>query len=158
MWRNYFRVIDTYMKHPFWCWWIPTNIPQKHFCDWWRIFNSFVSTCAIVFRTTYGKNTTRRFDTEGFVPVDSLYGVVGPPSCFTKFLIGRTGNMWSVVYIIKKCICLPESWVIVCNVCHVNSTYPFIYWWYGAANVIHTALTEIPSWNSLEVNCVPASV
>ena len=54
------------------------------------MFNVFVSTCAIAFRTTHGQNKTRKCDTEGFVPVASLYGVVGLPSLFIRYLIGIT--------------------------------------------------------------------
>ena len=36
-------------------------------------------TCAVAFRTTYGQNNTRKCDTEGFIPVESLNGVVGSP-------------------------------------------------------------------------------
>ena len=56
------------------------------------MFNVFVSTCAIAFRTTHGQDKTRKYDTEGFVPVASLYGVVGSLSSFIRSLIGRTGK------------------------------------------------------------------
>ena len=46
------------------------------------MFKAFVPTCAVGFRTTHGKNKTRKFDIEGFVPVASLNGVVGLPSSF----------------------------------------------------------------------------
>ena len=36
--------------------------------------------CAVAFRTTHGHNNTRKYDTEGFVPIESLNGVVGSPS------------------------------------------------------------------------------
>ena len=36
---------------------------------------------------------TRKYDTEGFVPVASLYGVVGSPSLFIRSLICRTGKI-----------------------------------------------------------------
>ena len=41
-----------------------------------RMFNVFVSTCAVAFCTTHGKNNTRKCDTEGFLPVASLCGEV----------------------------------------------------------------------------------
>ena len=56
------------------------------------MFNIFVSTCAVAFRTTHGQNKTRKCDTEGFVPVASLYGVVGLPSSFIISFFGRTGK------------------------------------------------------------------
>ena len=37
--------------------------------------------------------TPRKYDTEGFVPVASLCGVVGSPSTFIKYLISRTGKI-----------------------------------------------------------------
>ena len=54
------------------------------------MFNAFLSTCAVALRTTHGQNNTRKCDTEGFVPVASLNGVVGSPSLFIRSLIGRT--------------------------------------------------------------------
>ena len=77
-------------------------MPWNPFCAWWRIFNVFVSTCAVDFRTTHGQNKRHKCDTKGFVPVASLYGVVRSPSSFIRSLIGRTGNIWSVVYINAK--------------------------------------------------------
>ena len=47
-----------------------------------RIVNSFFLTCAVAFRTTHGQHNTRKCDTEGFLPVASLYGVLGSPSLF----------------------------------------------------------------------------
>ena len=60
------------------------------------MFNVFVSTCAVAFRTTHRQNKTCKCDTEVFVPVASLYGVVGSPSSFIISLIGRTGkyDLW----------------------------------------------------------------
>ena len=55
------------------------------------MFNVFVSTCAVAFRTGHGQNNKRKCDTEGFVPVASFYGVVGSPSSFITSLISRTG-------------------------------------------------------------------
>ena len=37
-----------------------------------------------------------------FVPFASLCGVVGSPSWFAKCLIGRTGNIWTIMYIDDK--------------------------------------------------------
>ena len=108
----------------FLCCVIPTKIPQKPFCDWWCMFNTFVSTRSVAFCTTPGKNETRRFYTKGFGLVSRLCGVVGSLSWFTKFLIGSKINIWSVVYINSKFIYSSETrvftiikCVIVCNVC-----------------------------------------
>ena len=89
-----FLVLGTYTRYPFWCCGIPTKMPRNPFWAWWRMFNAFVSTCAVAFRTTHGQNKTRKCDTEGFVPVASLYGVVGSPSSFIRSLIGRTRKIW----------------------------------------------------------------
>ena len=78
------------------------EIPRNHFCVWWRIINAFVSTRAIAFRTTYGQNNTHKCDNGGFVHVASLCGVFVSPSSFIISLIGRTGSIWSVVYINAK--------------------------------------------------------
>ena len=45
-----------------------------------HMFNVFVSTCALAFLTTHGKNNMRKYDTEGLVPVASLCGIVGSSS------------------------------------------------------------------------------
>ena len=103
------HVIGMYTRYPFWCCGIPMKIPQKTFCAWWHIFNTFLSTRAVYFCTTHGKNKIQRFDTECFVPVASFCGVVGSPYWFSNCLIGRTGNMLSVVYINAKCIYLSET-------------------------------------------------
>ena len=58
-----------------------------------RMFKVFVSTCTVALRTTHGQNKTRKCDTEGFVLVASLCGVVGSPSSFIISLIGRTVKM-----------------------------------------------------------------
>ena len=47
--------------------------------------------CAVAFRTTHGQNKTRKCDTEVFVPVASLCGVVGSQS---QFLI----SLYNVVF------------------------------------------------------------
>ena len=63
------------------------------------MLKGFVSACTVAFCTTHGNNKTCGFYTESFVPVASLFGVVGSPSWYTKCLIGITENIWSVVYI-----------------------------------------------------------
>ena len=105
------------------------------------------------------------FDTEGFIPVASLCGVVDSQSWFIKCLIGKTGKILSVVYINEQCMYLSETHactIIDCsiflNVFHVTSTWPLILWWSDDDNISCTTFTERPSWNYLEVNCVPASV
>ena len=121
---------------------IPTKIPPKPFCYWWRVFNAFLSIFAVKSFTTHGQNKTRRFDTEGLVPVASVCGVVGSPSWVIKCLIGKIVNIWWVVFINSKCMYSSETWVctiiecaIVLNFHPVTSTWPLISWWYGSANV-----------------------
>ena len=63
------------------------------------MFNAFVSTCEVAFCTTHGQNKTHSYDTEGFVSVAILCGIVGSQSWFTKCWIGRTGDILSVMYI-----------------------------------------------------------
>ena len=140
------------------------KIPRKPFCAWWRMFNLFVSTCAIYLRKTHGQNNTRNCDTEGFVPVASLCGVVGLPFSFIRSLIGRTGKMWFVVYInvkwtynygtiagtIREC-------ATVHNFLQVTSTCPFISWCSGAANVKLTPRVWHSTLNSVEVKCLTES-
>ena len=144
--------------------WNTNEDTTKRFCAWRRMFNVFVSTCTVAFRTTHGQNNTHKCDTEGFVPVASLYGVVGSPSSFIRYLIGRNGKMWSVVYINAKWTC--TSGTLACtirgcatvrNVLHVTSTCLFIYWCSVAANVKQTTIVWHSSLNPIEVNCVPAS-
>ena len=117
---------------------ISTKIPRKLICDWWRIFHAFVSTCAIAFSTTHWRNKTCGFDTDSFVPVSSLCGVVGLPSWFTKCLIGRSGNIWSVVYINAKCtyifrnLCVHHNWMYNSSQyprCHFNLDIKFMMVW-----------------------------
>ena len=86
-------------------------------------------------------------------------------SRFTKFLIGKKGNIWSVVYINSKCMYLLETrlctiieCVIVWNVRHVTSTLPLISWWFGASNESCAPNKERPSWKSLGLNCGPELV
>ena len=142
--------------------WDSNEYSTKTKSYWWRIYKAFVSTFLVAFCTTHRQNKTHGFYTEGFVPVTSLCGVVGSPSWFTKCLIGRIGNIWSVMYINARCIYLSESHaftiidcVVVCNFRHITSTWPLIYWWSGASNAILTPCIERPSWNSLEANFVP---
>ena len=131
---------------------------------WWRMFNAFVKTCAVAFRTKHGQNKTRKCDTEGFIPVKSLNSVVGSPYSFIKPLIDSTRKIWSSIYInakliqaSKKCACTISECVIVCNVLHVTSTCLFISWCSGASNIRRTLWVWHYSWNSVEENCVPAS-
>ena len=128
------------------------------------MFNVFVSTCAVALRTTHGQNNTRKCDTEGFVPVASLCGVVGSLSSFIRSLIGRKGKIWSVVYINAKWTytygalsCTIRECATVHNVLQVTSTCTFISWYSGAANAKQTPRVWHSSLNSVEVNCVPAS-
>ena len=100
--RNYLSSNGYIHKISFLMLWNTHEDAANTFCAWWRIFNVFVSTCAVAFRTTHGKNKTRKCDTEGFVPVASVCGVVGSPPSFIRSLIGRTGKIWSVVYINAK--------------------------------------------------------
>ena len=93
------------------------------------MFNNLVSKCTVAFCETNGQNKICRFDTEGFLPVVSLCGVVGSPFQFTECLIGITGNILSVVYINVKYIYLSETrafTIIECTIvrifCHVTST------------------------------------
>ena len=52
------------------------------------MLNAFVPTCAVAFRTTYGKNKMRKCEFEGFIHVASLYGEIGFPTSFINSLIG----------------------------------------------------------------------
>ena len=62
------------------------------------------------------------------------------------------------IYSSETCVCTIIECVIVSNVCHDTSTWTLIYWWYGADNENCIPRTERPSWNSLEIKCVPSSV
>ena len=148
----------------FWCSGIPTKIPQNPFCAWWRMFNVFVSTCAVDLCTTPRQNNTRKCDTKGFVPAASLCCVVESPSSFIRYLIGRTGRIWYVVYINVKwtytsgtLACTIRECATVRNVLHVNSTCPFISLCAGTANVKQTPRFWHSSLKSVELNCIPAS-
>ena len=57
------------------------------------MFNNFSPMCAVSFHTTHGQNKTRKYDTEGFVPVASLSGMVGFPSSFINYFVGTTSNI-----------------------------------------------------------------
>ena len=101
---------------------------------------------------------------EQIVLVASLYGVVESPSLFIRYLIGRTGKIWSVVFINAKWIytyetisCTIIECEIVRSVLHATSTCLFIYWCSGAANVKWTLQVWYSCLNSVEVNCVTAS-
>ena len=50
------------------------------------MFNAFVSTCEVSFRTTHEHNKTRRFDTEGFVPPVCALLLVHRPELPSFFL------------------------------------------------------------------------
>ena len=148
MWKNVFCVLGTYMRYPFWYSRIPERIPWKPFCDQWRIFNAFVSTCEFSFRATHGYNRTCRFYTEDFITFASFCGVVGLLSLIIKLLIGRIGSMWSVMYINAKCIYLSETCVCTIIECAivwhsncVTSTWPFNSWWSSASNSTLTQFT-----------------
>ena len=119
---------------------------------------------AVAFHKTHGKNNTRKFDTEVFVPVASLNGVVRSPSLFIRSLIFINGKIWFVVYINEKWIYAPKNlactiieFAILRNILHVTLTCTLISWCYGDANLKWTPQV----WNSplkyAEVNCVPAS-
>ena len=133
MWRKYFPCNRHIFELLFLMLWNSNEDTPKTLL--WKMvhMNAFVSTCAVAFYTTQGQNKTRRFDTEGFVSVASLCGIVGSLYWFTKCLIGRTGNIWSVVYTNERCIypsetraCTILECEIVRNVCHVNSTWPLV--------------------------------
>ena len=134
---------------------------QKPCFAWWRIFNAFVLMCAVAFHTINGQNNTRKCDIKGFVPVGSLNGVVGSAFSFIKSLIGRTGKIWSVIYFNENFIYTSETvaytireCAIVRNVLHIISTFLFISWSLGAANVKCTLRFCHYSLNSIKVNCV----
>ena len=152
------------MIYPFWCCEITTKILQKLFRTWWRIFNEFLSTCAVAFRTTHGKNNALKCDTEDFVPVAGLNYVVGSPSLFIRYLIGRNRNIQYDVYINAKWIyasetlaCTIRDCAIIRNVIHVTLTCPFIYLCSRDANFKWTPRVWNYSLNSVRVNFVHAS-
>ena len=154
----------TYTRYLFWCCGILTKIPRKPFCAWWHIFNTFVPTCALDFRTKHGQNNIHKCDTKGFVPVAGLNGVLVLPYLFIRSLIVSNGKMWSIVYMNAKwryayetLACIISECAIVRNVLHITSTCPFISWCSGADNVKWTPWVWNHSLNSLEVHCVPAS-
>ena len=142
IWRYYIPCTWYIHRIPFWCCGITTNMLRKPFCAWWSIVNTFLSTCAVAFRIIHVQNSTRKCDTEGFVPVPTSKYVVFMLSLFLRSLIGRTGKIWSVVYINAKWIYTSETLAcditecdIVRNILHVNLTCLFISWCYGAANI-----------------------
>ena len=72
---------------------------------------------------------------EGFVPVDSLCGVVGSTSSFIRSLIGRTGKRWSVVKLSSNTTLYDEITFLVLG---TYTRYPF--WCCG----IHTKMPRNP--------------
>ena len=60
------------------------------------------SMCAVSFCTTHGYNNMHKCDTEGFVPVSSLNGVVGSLSSFIRSLIGRTEKYYLLYTLMKN--------------------------------------------------------
>ena len=123
------------------------------------------STYTVAFCTTHGQNNTRKCDTDSFVPVASLNGAIGSPYSFIRYLIGRTREIWSVVYINTKWIyasktltCTIRECAIIRNVLHVTLIFPFISWCSGAANAKWTPRAWHSSLNYIEVNCDTASV
>ena len=112
------------------------KILRNSFCAWWRMFNFFVSTCAVAFCMTYGKNNTCKCDNEGFVPVSSLCGVFGSPSLFIIFLIGRTGKMWYVVYVNVKWTY--TSGTLACTIRECETV----------RNVLHEFYTSFRGWDT----------
>ena len=120
--------------------------------------------CAVDFRTTHGQNNTHKYDTESFVHVASLNGVVVLPCLFIRSLIGRTRKIWAAVYINAKWIyafktisCTIRECTIVRNILYVTSTCLFISWCSGAANVKWSPQVWHSSLNYFEVNYDPAS-
>ena len=109
MQRYYFPCTRYVDEVPFLMLWDSNEDAKIVFGDWWRIFNDFLSTCAVYFPTTHTQNKTHRFDTEGFVQVINLWGVVGSSFWFTKYLIVKIGNICSVVYNNAKCIHSSET-------------------------------------------------
>ena len=93
MWRKYFPCTSYVDEVSSLMLWVSNKYSTKSFCDWSCIFNAFVSTYAVAFHATHGQNKTCRFDTECFLPVDSLCGIVGSPYWFNNYLIGGTFNI-----------------------------------------------------------------
>ena len=71
------------------------------------MFNDFVSTYAVEFRTTYGNNKICGFDTEGLIPVVSLCGVLG-----SLYLLS---SVWFVEQVIYDQSCTLMQNVYICN-------------------------------------------
>ena len=90
------RYID---EVPFFMFWNSNEYTPKALFYWRHMLNAFVSTYEAAFSTTHGHNKTRTFDTEGFLTVSSLCGAVCSPSIFTKYLIGTTVNISSILCI-----------------------------------------------------------
>ena len=69
----------------------------------WRFLTHiFVLTFSLALHTTYEQNKTRKCDTEGFVPVTILNGVVILLSSLIIYLIGSISKILYDVYINAK--------------------------------------------------------
>ena len=64
--------------------------------------------CAVAFRTTHGQNNTCKCDTEGFVRVASLNGMVRLPPLFIRSLIDSTVKYDLSYTLIKNEYTLPK--------------------------------------------------
>ena len=69
------------------------------------------------------KNKTRKCDTEGFVPVASLCGVVGSPSSFIISLIGRTGKYDLSYTLMRNEHIFPELWHVPQECAQLYATF-----------------------------------
>ena len=88
-----FLVLGAYTRYPFLCCGIPTKIPQTPFALGDAYLTPFCQHVQYLSVQHMDKINTRKCDTEGFVPVASLYVIVGLPSSFIISLIGRTRNI-----------------------------------------------------------------
>ena len=132
------------------------KILQKPFCAWWYIFNAFVPTFMVAFRTTYGQNNTRKCATEVFLPVTILNDAVGSLSLFIKSLNGSTGNMICCIHSYEINIrfqnsCMYHQWM------YVTSTCPLFPWCYRYSNFKWISRVLHQSLNYMEGKSVPAS-
>ena len=64
--------------------------------------------CVVAFRTTHGQDDTRKCDTEGFVPAESLNGVVGLHYLFIISLIGKSGKYYLSYTLLQNEYMLPK--------------------------------------------------
>ena len=78
--------------------------------------------------------------------------------------LGRTGNLWSVVYINAKWIYISETLACTIRECatvrsvlHVTSTFLLISWCSGAANVRWTTIVWYYYLKYVKINCKYAS-